>query len=475
MRNKVLSIIFLCIIFVVPMVTLVSRILAEESVQKEENDNVFELVDAFLEDIPFRESFAKFNTKFTRKISGSGYIQSTQVILGKNDWLYLKGTQADYEHINLFTEAEKSQILDKLLEQRDMLKCAGIEFVIYIPPNKATIYPENMPATVTQLDSLSRAEDLIEYIRANSDLKVVYPKDELIKAKELAPIYYWSDTHWNEVGGYVGTQVFLRDVFGIKDRLEADMISVRDEYRLGDLARIGSVTDIYRECTLYGIHADKLDVSLKVVDKRVYFIGDSFRENMEHYLRFYVDDIRIVHYDTPDLVGLCEFQPDIVVWEVIERNINKYLEMQLIGGTSANGDMVTVTDDGNLLYIPDTSFEISSDGIRYMSEGTYVTDSFRDVSGKLYYFDNKGLMVSEEFVSVGDATYYFGKSGEAVTEWVESDGKWYYFDDNYQMVRDSWIETDKEEWYYMTGDGSMLTDAYTPDGYYVNENGQWLQ
>ena len=30
-------------------------------------------------------------------------------------------------------------------------------------------------------------------------------------------------------------------------------------------------------------------------------------------------------------------------------------------------------------------------------------------------------------------------------------------------------------WYYMGADGYMLTDTTTPDGYYVNADGVWVQ
>ncbi len=37
------------------------------------------------------------------------------------------------------------------------------------------------------------------------------------------------------------------------------------------------------------------------------------------------------------------------------------------------------------------------------------------------------------------------------TGWVEVSGKWYYFDKS----------------------GALLTNTITPDGYYVNANGEW--
>ena len=49
---------------------------------------------------------------------------------------------------------------------------------------------------------------------------------------------------------------------------------------------------------------------------------------------------------------------------------------------------------------------------------------------------------------------------------------WYYFNEAYIMVTNQWIQ-DNRKWYYLGADGRMLTNATTPDGYYVDEHGVW--
>ena len=55
--------------------------------------------------------------------------------------------------------------------------------------------------------------------------------------------------------------------------------------------------------------------------------------------------------------------------------------------------------------------------------------------------------------------------------WQEIDGKWYYFN-AYGYRKSGWIYWNNK-WYYCGADGAMLTNAYTPDGYYVNAAGVW--
>lgn len=57
--------------------------------------------------------------------------------------------------------------------------------------------------------------------------------------------------------------------------------------------------------------------------------------------------------------------------------------------------------------------------------------------------------------------YCYDKDGEMYEDaWVESAGVKYYVDDNGQIVKDSWIEGDNDELYYVTSDGSMLTNNW---------------
>ena len=475
-RNKIISIVFLIVVMIVPLSTVISRVLSKEDTESGNTAGFspISVVAEFLDDVPFRENIARFNTNFTRKLTGSTYINSTQVTLGKNEWLYLKETQEDYERTNCFSEAEKRIILDKLLQWRDIFAKSGMEFVLYIAPNKSTIYYENMPDTVFRRDSLSRAEDLIEYIRANSDIQVIYPEKELMAAKELAPLYYVTDTHWNEVGGYVGAQVLLKELFGFGDKLLPDMIQVREEYRRGDLAIISSLQEIFKEYTLYRVDYESLDTSLHA-DKRIYCIGDSFWEAMDYYLPYYVEDAAFVHYNDYKALDMYEYAPDVIVFEIVERSLEVFLHLDLMGNEINGADNIFYDKAGNAYYLPNASFVMEENGARYMADGDFMRDSFVEAGGCLYYFDENGYMLTKAFKTEGGYTYYFGNLGVAKSGWVLEDGFYYYFDENLHMVKGDWIVTPGGAWYYMTEDGTMLTDAYTPDGYYVNENGQWIQ
>lgn len=471
MRNKTLSIIFLIAIILVPFATIINRCFFDKETGNTAKMSPNALVGEFLDDIPFREQLSQMNTKLTRFASNNTYINSTQVILGKNDWLFFKATLDDYEGNNLFSDAEKNQILFQVLKQQDIFEKLGIELVLYIAPNKASVYPENMPDTIIKKNQTSKTEDLIEFLQENSDITIIYPEKELNDAKKMTDVYFKSDTHWNEVGGYVGTQAFTEKVLGIRDELTVDKIVSYKGNRVGDLSKVANLRDVYSDKLLYNELATDLDITGS--DKNVYWIGDSFQVEIGKYLPKYVSESFFVDDDAYNFFEMYCTSPDIIVWEIVERDVEYYLSRVLVNDTIINN--LYFYSDKKCYYLSSDAFHVTDDGVCYYKDGGYVKNCLVEDAGFLYYFDESGYMLTETLKTIDENTYYFSDLGIALQGWLEKDGKWYYFKNDCCMAKDGWIQAKSGLWYYMLEDGSMLTDAYTPDGYYVDENGVWVQ
>ncbi|SFG15023.1 zinc ribbon domain-containing protein [Oribacterium sp. WCC10] len=57
-------------------------------------------------------------------------------------------------------------------------------------------------------------------------------------------------------------------------------------------------------------------------------------------------------------------------------------------------------------------------------------------------------------------------------QWTKmKSGAWIY-EKNGRLVKDTWVQ-DKGKYYYIDEDGYMMTNGYTPDGYYVKSDGSW--
>jgi hypothetical protein len=88
--------------------------------------------------------------------------------------------------------------------RHDWLAERGIRYLVVIPPNKETIYPEFMPRFATRVGGPSRLDQLLAYLgKHHRDVSVIDLREPLLRAKEHEPLYYRTDTHWNSRAGYL--------------------------------------------------------------------------------------------------------------------------------------------------------------------------------------------------------------------------------------------------------------------------------
>lgn len=129
------------------------------------------------------------------------------VYVGKKNHLQYDQTLDDYLGINLFSDDELADMRKGAEKLQKKLTDAGLktELIIFIAPNPATIYPEHMPDILVnqkQSDD-SRSKQIVRAFE-DSHVKVIFPYQRLIREKRDYMLYFWSDTHWNELGAYYG-------------------------------------------------------------------------------------------------------------------------------------------------------------------------------------------------------------------------------------------------------------------------------
>lgn len=106
-----------------------------------------------------------------------------------------------------------------------------------------------------------------------------------------------------------------------------------------------------------------------------------------------------------------------------------------------------------------------------------------------YHFNNDGLLDSGWIIVDGKwyllSTVHDGWFGCLKTGWNydENDGKWYYLNSPNGEMLTGWQKINGV-WYYLTTEanretgrpfGSMYQNEVTPDGYYVDDSGKWIQ
>ena len=125
-------------------------------------------------------------------------------------------------------------------------------------------------------------------------------------------------------------------------------------------------------------------------------------------------------------------------------------------------------------------------------DGSYTTNGWEKIHGVWYHFDGAGWMQTG-WIKTNGTWYYVDGSGAMKTGWIRDNGTWYYLDGSGAM-QTGWIRYNGD-WYYLDGSGAMKTgwikvsgkwyyaynsgalaiNTMTPDGYYVNYNGEWIR
>lgn len=131
-------------------------------------------------------------------------------------------------------------------------------------------------------------------------------------------------------------------------------------------------------------------------------------------------------------------------------------------------------------------------GWRYIQKNGYRAAStwIQDADGKWYYFNIGGYMETDSITPDG---YYVDANGvwdgqasnitdnvnlgpgmSSSAEWESIDNSWKYKQEDGTYVTNAWKQIDGN-WYYFDGNSLMVTNQQTPDGYYVNSDGIWMQ
>lgn len=332
------------------------RELAEKPVLEWARIDEFSLnVENYVNDyLPFRNQMIRLNNILEYYVFNNS--NNDNVIIGEEGWLFYKESEESssmecYKGTNLFTEEELQQMLDNLIITRDNLAKRDCEFVLFIPSNKERMYSEYVPDYYGEPAEEYATLQLVEYIRKNSDIRVVYPYEAMMKVKESLGkeklLYHTTDTHWNELGGYVGTAELLKELGIEMPALEEESISIRVQEDipgdLADLLNLGTAIEPGKTYSVTGydmsdMEVIKMDTSKEIIHqnkdkdpRRMFLIRDSFGIAMVNPIasQFNYSYTMPIFHVTDELIE--EQEPDIVVLEILERYVNRLMTFNYKG------------------------------------------------------------------------------------------------------------------------------------------------
>lgn len=308
-----------------------------------------EFSDYFGENIPFRNELISLNSLIDYFIFDVS--SNEDVIVGKDDWLFYNKTDDGnpvgcYCGNDMLSDTELQVIAAKWEYMNEILSGQGKEFVLFILPNKERVYPEYMPSRYGIPAKEYQALQVVNYLRDNTEIRVVYPYEELIEAKESIDknIWYKSDTHWNKIGGYVGACALLKELGIYLPPVDGKEISINDNGpRAGDLADLLNLRKVLqkndREYTVEGYNTHDMEIvyenystdyhykAVNADPRKIYIVRDSFGGNMSNYIGSQFSETNMRNIMKYNYDNLSDFDPDVIVFETVER----YLYERLVG------------------------------------------------------------------------------------------------------------------------------------------------
>ena len=299
-----------------------------------------EQFEAYYEDVlPYRNQLIQLNSRVDYYIFKQS--SSTDVLLGRDGWLFFcepgMGNPLEqslgYWH---FSEEQLQTIAQNMMETQQALADQGVEFVLFIAPNKESVYMEYIPDYYRCVDSYTSTMQLVDYLREHTDIMVVWPYEAMLRSKETSPdviLYRLLDTHWNNVGAYIGAACLAEGLGMTLPPL--NLLGLQEQHvSRGDLADMINLSfknkDLDYELNGYS----KLYTENKVweyYDKIVYqtegapggslvMCGDSFRVALAPYAATLFEESYFIDHNHFAADMISEYDADVFVLETVERH-----------------------------------------------------------------------------------------------------------------------------------------------------------
>lgn len=264
-----------------------------------------------------------FSFLFSSVLNSSISNAAGQVIKGKKGWLFYRAngdgtTIPDYQGINHYSAMGLRRVEKNLLAAEKAVNRKGAGFIVYLVPNKETIYAQYMPKSIKRKTTYTRLDQLYEYLETNTDLTVGYPKRELLKERNNYELYYPTDTHWNSQGEYIAAQNLMDLTDGTKNSIHNVRFRSEKKY-LGDLC--GLSNGKYH----YYVNRYIFNSKVKAADKsnkKIFFVGDSYIHRLSLISRRFYKKVRFCHINQFRISMV--HKGEIVVWGAAERYQDKF-------------------------------------------------------------------------------------------------------------------------------------------------------
>lgn len=264
---------------------------------------------------------------------------NSQVIIGKEHWLFFLPTLKDYMKDDVLSDNEIYRMARTIDLQKEALKKTGVTFVFTVAPNKASIYPEYMPDRYLMVEEENNFEKLTKEL---DRIECTYLDLHSVLRNGQGQLYHKLDTHWNGTGAMMAYRSLMEEVSRVlpdfsyceysdadaevRQTWEGDLsdmlypaLAIKDEQVFYDMpteytsARpIKSPEDLLIQTVCENGNADLLIFRDSFANALIPMLSNSF--STVTYSRAIPYDYRLLTENT-----------DVVVFEIAERNLSNIL------------------------------------------------------------------------------------------------------------------------------------------------------
>jgi hypothetical protein len=286
--------------------------------------------------------------------------------MGTHGWLYYTGNQSiyDYQGLQRLNKDHLAAIHASVSGMEKKAQAVGAVFLAPIPPDKHSIYPEYLPKEIRRQNTETRLDQVLATQDEKGPLPILDLRPTLLEHKaalrcpalglpaaacpEASPspfLYYRTDTHWIPLGAYFAYTAILQalkadfpslqphslndyqlsfqrmDGFGLapmiwqQDRLSDEQYTLTPSFESrAHPIKIGHLPSNAVGVEAYAIDDPRLPTAV--------IYRDSFGTALVPYLKEHFSRVVFVWSYQMDADFLAIEQPDIVIFEMVERGVS---------------------------------------------------------------------------------------------------------------------------------------------------------
>jgi alginate O-acetyltransferase complex protein AlgJ len=251
-----------------------------------------------------RDVLIRWDTKARHRLLGS--IRVSKLVAGRDGWIFYDSEKADdgstledYRGLAAYPPDRLDAIAKTLLDRARWCREHGALYLLFVVPNKETVYSEYLPPSIRRVGPLTRLDQVTGRLGGRAEPVVVDLRPAILRAKNASrdPLYNKGGTHWNEYGAYVGYREIVRTIglfhpglqpYELHDfRIEVDPASNEDHW-LGLSENLRVRFTLRPEAARTNSNGDV---------GKVLVVHDSFWESLRPFLALHFPNMACYHFN----------------------------------------------------------------------------------------------------------------------------------------------------------------------------------